>query len=56
VSDFQYNKAANYFQELMSRTSTWDRSRLLKILINDLQPGPGHYDKLYGFLSGYIIS
>lgn len=56
VSNFEYLKAASYYQELISQTNNWDRPRLLHILVNDLQPEPWHYDTLYNFLTSYISS
>lgn len=56
LSDFQYEKAGTYFEELISKTNDRDRARLMKILINDLQPEPGYYDIVDNFLQGYISS
>ncbi len=52
-SDFQYNKAANYFQELMKKTDDRERKKLLQIVINDTYPNPWHYEKLTSFLNEY---
>jgi TolA-binding protein len=56
LSDFQYEKAGTYFEELISQTNDRDRARLMKILINDLHPEPGYYDIVDNFLQGYIRS
>lgn len=56
LSDFQYEKAGIYFEELISQTNERDRARLMKILINDLHPEPGYYDIVDNFLQGYINS
>lgn len=52
-SDFQYDKAASYFQELMKRTDDWERKKLLQIVVNDTYPDPWHYEKLTLFLDQY---
>lgn len=52
-SDFQYDKAASYFQDLMKRTNERDRKKLLQITINDIYPNPWHYEKLSSFLDQY---
>ncbi len=56
LSDFQYKKAASYFQELITQTPDRDRAKLLSILFNDLDPSPTHYATLSGFLNQYIAS
>lgn len=56
LENYQYEKAASYYKELMELTPQRDRARLMKILINDLNPNPGHYEQLDRFLLGYIHS
>lgn len=54
IADFQYEKAAKYYEILIKQTNDWDRKRLLHIIINDLQPTPLHYKNVRQFLSGYV--
>ena len=56
LENFQYEKAASYYVELMKQTDDRDRSRLMKILINDLDPSPQLYPQLQWFLSSYVKS
>ncbi|MFA7284570.1 MAG: hypothetical protein WC004_01970 [Candidatus Absconditabacterales bacterium] len=56
VAHFQYEKAASYFTQLMKQTDQWDRARLMKLLVNDMNPDPGLYPKLAQFLANYIAS
>ena len=56
LSDFQYEKAGSYFQELIGKTNDRDRARLMKILINKLNPDPWYYDVISNFLKGYVES
>lgn len=56
LSDFQYEKAGNYFKDIIDFGDDRDRATMMKIGINDLNPWVDHYSKLQWLLSGYYAS